>query len=79
MTVSDSLTHILLLVMELLERIIEALTILCAKKGLSSASLLEQFPLVNLTVAEFVREGVADQLDTSVADDLAQFKHEKKK
>lgn len=65
--------------MELLEHIIEALTQLCAKKGLSAASLLEQFPLVSLTVAEYVREGVADQLDTAIADELAQFKHEKKK
>lgn len=65
--------------MELLQHIIEALTQLCAKKGLSSASLLEQFPLVSLTVAEYVREGLADQLDPVIADELAQFKHEKSK
>lgn len=63
--------------MDLLERVIEALTQMCNKKGLSSASLQEQYPLACLTVAEYVRDGVADQLDVTVADDLAQFKHEK--
>lgn len=65
--------------MELLEAIIDGLGALCAKKGLSSAALQEQYPQVCLTVSEYVREGVTDQIDGAVVDELVQFKHEKSK
>ena len=65
--------------MKLLERIIDSLTALCAKKGLSFAVLQEQYPLMCLTIAEYVRSGISDQMDPVIADELAQFKQEKSK
>jgi hypothetical protein len=65
--------------MALLDRIIDGLTLLCAKKGLSFASLQEQYPQMCLTVSEYVREGVCDQVDSAIVEELAQFKHEKSK
>jgi hypothetical protein len=65
--------------MELLESIIEGLTALCAKKTLCYATLQELYPIVCLTVAEYVRDGISDQIDLAVAEELAQFKAEKPK
>lgn len=65
--------------MELLENLIEGLTTLCAKKGLSASTIQENYPQVCLTISEYIRNGIADQIDYATVEDLVQFKGEKSK
>lgn len=65
--------------MDLLNHIIDGLLAVCNKKTISAAVLSENYPLVCLTISEYVRDGMADQIDVAAADELAQYKTEKVK
>lgn len=65
--------------MELLNAIIDSLINLAGKKNFSSSILQEQYPVVCLTISEFVRNGFVDHVDSGYADILVNYKTEKEK